>query len=1017
MRLASPRIWFLALLSVSLWLSAAHAQYFGRNKVQYQTFDWKVLKTDHFDLYYYESEKESAERASRIAERWYARLSQVMDHTLSSRQPLILYASHPDFEQTNAIEGDLDEGTGGVTEITKRRIVLPVGASLAETDHVIGHELVHAFQFDIQRQRSGSSILNPAATQLPLWFVEGMAEYLSIGPVDPNTAMWMRDAAQVNKLPTIAKLNDPRYFPYRYGQALWAYIAARWGEESVGKIMKAAAGRNASAETAIQSVTGVRADSLSKQWHAAIRAWNEPIAAVTDAPTRTGPVVETVQHGIGHYNVAPSLSPDGKRMVFLSERDVFSIEAFLADARTGRVLRRITRTATDPHFQSLQFIASAGAWSPDGKRFAFAAVVDGRPELAVIDIRTGRTLREVRFRDLGEAFNPTWSPDGRRIAFSAMTGGVTDLFLVDLATRHVTRLTHDAYSDLSPAWSPDGRSIAFATDRFGTDVDSLRYQPERIALLDPASGAITPLPGFAGARHVDPHWSPDGRSVYFVSDRGGIPNVYRLALADSAITQVTNVRTGVSGITPLSPAISVARDTAEMVFSAFVNNTYALYRVDSLAERDAHPPVTLPATLEPARISMAPVQPTAIATLRANPSIGLEAATHPTLTTYHPRLSLDNIAAGDIGVAAGGGAGVAVGGGTTLYWSDMLGDHSLATLLQASNLGGSFANNLAAIGQYTNRKNRWNWGVSAGQVPYLDRTILVDEVNVNGVPALRSQDARFWEIDRDADVNVAYPFSRVQRIELGAGYRNISYKTQVETQLQSELDGSTLLDSTFNTTPFPSISMGTLDAAYVYDSSVFGGTSPILGQSVRLEAQPAWGGLNFVGLLGDVRRYVPIARPLTLAARVLQYGRYGSGGEDPRLGQLFVGYPWLVRGYDAESFTTNDAASAQRFNTLLGSRVAVGNVELRLPLLGAAGWLRSPMLPPIEAAGFYDAGVAWTSSEKASFLGGDRKPVTSYGVALRLNLLGFAVGEVDYVHPNDRPDKSWYWKFNLQPGF
>ena len=84
-----------------------------------------------------------------MAERWYARLTRALDHHLSGRQPLVLYASHPHFEQTNVVSSLMGEGTGGVTESLRRRIVLPAGASLAETDHVVGHELVHAFQYDI----------------------------------------------------------------------------------------------------------------------------------------------------------------------------------------------------------------------------------------------------------------------------------------------------------------------------------------------------------------------------------------------------------------------------------------------------------------------------------------------------------------------------------------------------------------------------------------------------------------------------------------------------------------------------------------------------------------------------------------------------------------------------------------------------------------------------------------------------------------------------------------------------
>src|SRR5258707_11421183 len=96
--------------------SPAAAQYFGRQKVRYRAFDFRVLKTEHFDIYYYSSEREGVDIAARLAERWYSRLERVFSHHLSRRQPLILYGSHADFEQTNVIPDEIDEGTGGVTE-------------------------------------------------------------------------------------------------------------------------------------------------------------------------------------------------------------------------------------------------------------------------------------------------------------------------------------------------------------------------------------------------------------------------------------------------------------------------------------------------------------------------------------------------------------------------------------------------------------------------------------------------------------------------------------------------------------------------------------------------------------------------------------------------------------------------------------------------------------------------------------------------------------------------------------
>src|SRR5207245_1760690 len=179
---------------------------------------------------FYPGEREAIDVSARLAERWHARLERLLEHKLRGRQPLVLYASHVDFEQTNAIEGELGEGTGGVTEPLRRRIVLPLGGPLADTDHVIGHELVHAFQFDMTTGPASAPGQN-GAERLPLWFIEGMAEYLSLGPIDPNTAMWLRDAVRQDKLPSSDDLDSPKYFPYRWGQAVWAYGRGGMGDD------------------------------------------------------------------------------------------------------------------------------------------------------------------------------------------------------------------------------------------------------------------------------------------------------------------------------------------------------------------------------------------------------------------------------------------------------------------------------------------------------------------------------------------------------------------------------------------------------------------------------------------------------------------------------------------------------------------------------------------------------------------------------------------------------------------
>ena len=325
---------------------------------------------------------------------------------------------------------------------------------LADTDHVIGHELVHAFQFDITTNPNAPPGQTGAA-RLPLWFVEGMAEYLSLGPVDSNTAMWLRDALRSaddkNALPSIGDLDNPKYFPYRWGQAFWAYVGGRFGDDVIRTMLTVASNAGGDTNVAIQKVLGMQTKDLSNDWHESIRRAYEPVLASTMPPREIGTLVIKAQDLGGDVNVGPSISPDGKWIAFLSTRSIFSIDLFIADAATGQIVRKLTSTATDPHFTSLQFIYSAGAWDAQSQRIAIATVTAGRPAIAIFDALAGDKQQELKVPELDEIFNPTWAPDGRAIAFTGMSRGLTDLYVYDLAASKLRQLTNDAYADLQPA--------------------------------------------------------------------------------------------------------------------------------------------------------------------------------------------------------------------------------------------------------------------------------------------------------------------------------------------------------------------------------------------------------------------------------------------------------------------------------------------------------------------------------------------------------------------------------------
>src|SRR3990172_7625334 len=176
----------LALTAAMLAAGPLHGQYFGQNRVQYRNLKFAVIQTEHFDIYYHAGEQVAAFDAARMAERGYARLSRILNHQYRERQPIILFASHTEFQQNNVTE--IDEGVGGVTDPFRHRVMLPFTGAYKDFEHVLMHEMVHQFQFDIfARGRIGAGLQRLAMVQPPLWFMEGMAEYLSVGPIDATT--------------------------------------------------------------------------------------------------------------------------------------------------------------------------------------------------------------------------------------------------------------------------------------------------------------------------------------------------------------------------------------------------------------------------------------------------------------------------------------------------------------------------------------------------------------------------------------------------------------------------------------------------------------------------------------------------------------------------------------------------------------------------------------------------------------------------------------------------------------
>ena len=954
-----------ALLAVVFGGARLDAQgYFGQNQVQYDRFRWSVVETEHFLVHYYPEEHTAAMDAARMTERAYARLSRLLNHQFREKKPLILYSSRGDFGQNN-VTGDLGEGTGGVTEALRHRILLPFTGDYRSFEHVLAHELVHAFQYDIfARGRAGAGLQTLAQVDPPLWFMEGMAEYLAGGPNHVLTQAWVRDAALNGRLPSIEQmtLRPDQFFPYRYGEALWEYVGNRWGDEIIGEVLNSSP--NVGIERAFKRETGLSLEDLSDEWREAMQTKHLPQVATLDRARKFSQPLLTERRTGGTLFLAPSLSNDGKHIAFISIGSFLRGEVFpdlwLGDGETGRRIKRLVKSTTDPNFEELRLLYSQSSFSPDGRLLAFTAQREGRDVLYLLDVRKQKTI--FRFdMPLEGVTSPAWSPDGRQIVFSGNKGGITDLYVVDRDGKNLRRLTNDRHGDLQPQWSPDGGTIAFASDRGRqTDFENLKFSRWQVSLYDVESGRVSVVPDQA-SQNLNPMWAPDGKSIAFVSDRTGIPNIFIYDLDRKQHFQITNVVGAVLAVTEYSPVITWAREADRLAFGYFENGDYTVWSVNNPrrlmkeAFRDSattKAPVVAVGAPRPdsVRAPVTPV-PAADATQAVSTDTSLfgpgvlanrDSTPHDisiyrgasgmrpsaNLPTSGPRAEtvvsvaqlLDSAAIAlpdtsrfrkygykvgfqpeyisrpNIGYAQDN-FGRGVFGGTTIVLSDLLGDHRLAFAGQVNGRL-SEAYMLAA---YTSMGRRTQYTVGALQAPTWYLTADEYENQGDGIYEQRQAVTRY--INRNAFAIGAYPLNRFTRLEFGGSLNNVDRQTYWYSRLIDAEKGVATPFQVGQVVDETGLTYGAPFLAYVSDNTLFGYTGPIAGRRYRFQIEPVMGSFRWIEYQADYRRYIPILfNFLTLAGRAQTSI---SVGRDEMVLQKYIGRPEFVRGYDREEYSVS----------------------------------------------------------------------------------------------------------------
>ena len=952
--LACPRGWFLAVVVLCLPALPSNAQYwfhFGRNKVQYENFDWHVLKTEHFDIYFYPEMQELAEHGAAFAEESYQELQNKFGFSLGHRTPIVFYSSNMHFKQTNITDGFIPDGVGGFFEFLKGRVVIPANGDLHRFRRVVRHEMVHVFTVNkVARVYRDHRI--PADRFLPLWFTEGIAEYWS-GPPDHQHEMVMRDALSSNffvPLPNIYRINGT-YVMYKEGEAFCRFVAETYGEEKLLAFIENV-WRDRDFRRVMEFVLHEDYRVLGERWQEWLRKEYYPRFDGADVPTLATTVISS--RGL---NAKPAVyqRKDGQRQVFFVGNHGGYGNVFYVDVDSlYRPLHKpetLVRGERADRFEAFHYLESRLSISREGV-LAFVTKSGDRDVIHTYDLEADAHGPTYDFEGLIAVYSPTWSPDGRRLAFSSIDqSGHIDLYVYDTEAAQLSRITQDMYDDRDPAWSPDGRYIAFSSDR--TSVGEAHAY--NLFKYDFSTGAVEYIT-FGQHHDFSPRWSPDGTQIVFTSARRdsvgryGGQDIYVIdasgrsplpLIAADSVTMGPEYRLASSRrtqrrLTHLTTAAfdPVWTDDHNLVFTSFENFRFTIRSMTGLDSLLADPRHTAEVDL-------------AVAGGEPWKFERIEAEVQAERLRYKRRYGLD-VAQGQISNNAIWGTS----GGAILSFTDLLGDDRLLVALYGTGqYGGSLLRSLNVELSRIQLHRRTNVGY--GIFRYGGRRFDFTE------PDASLTFPWFWEEVYGGFASVSYPISMFRRIELST---SASYdRKQIPI---SRIDRVAYLLSNA--------------VSLVHDNTLFGSNGPVDGWrgklTVAYTTDVRYSRVNYVTLAADIRHYQRIFRKVTFASRVMARGNHGR---EARL--WFMGGSWDLRGFPLFD--------------VRGNKMWFTSHELRFPILDRP-YLHVPLLSifgvsNLRGALFFDAAHAWNTGYRTripQIYAGET--LGSTGLGLRLNLFG-----------------------------
>ncbi|MBN1542621.1 PD40 domain-containing protein [candidate division KSB1 bacterium] len=939
---------FLALLQAT----NIHAQYyFGRNKIQYNQFDWHVLETEHFDIYYYPEMRELAEIGAAYAEETYSFLENKFNHNVLRRIPLIFYATHAHFQETNTIPYLIPEGVGGFFEFIKGRVVVPANGSIPDFKHVLRHELVHVFTTSLEQEiLKRHRLANHPG--LPLWFIEGLAEYWSTG-WDSQAEMFIRDATLNGYLYPLNMIYQitGSFLMYKEGQAALKYIAETYGEDKIVKLIENLWMANDFSDV-FRITLGVDYKQFDRDWIYHLRKQHFPLLKDHDSAR-----MATEQLTYRGINIKPAFYGNGNSpsIVFLSTRTGYA-NICLAPIQPGEKEARVEILVAGERsadFESFHLLSNKIDVHPQG-RLAFTSKSGEQDYLYIYDLERKAIVGEYAFANLVSIFSPTWSPDGSRIAFTGLAfSGQSDLFVYNLESDSLHQVTDDYFDDKDPNWSPDGQFVAFSSDRgaFG------RSGYYNIYAWEPSFGRLHALTN-GDFNDTAPAWSPDGQNLAFSSDRNGTANIWVLhpggrSRSSSDLISVPTPKVEEQKSSPtIGHPLSVLNsnrtlkqithfttgafdpewnDDQTLLFSGFENLSYQIFLITGIEDliREAVPIDSLDSPL--------------LASYWDYDKLG--GGETARAVRYKSKYDLD-IAQSQITQDPIFGTS----GGAQLAISDMLGNYQYYFLIyNTARTRDEFLEsfNLALTRVDLSKRTNLSYGLYHFAGRFYNR-----------------YDYWFWERRYGGYGAVSYPLSKFKRVEASLNIRHSDKEWFIRDHRRKAL-----LISAFG--------------SYIKDTSLWGPTGPIDGERINLTLgntyDVAYSHVNFFTVIADYRRYIRLSPRISHAVRLWTQMNYGK-----ETTPFFMGGSWDLRGYGLWR--------------IWGKKIALVSNELRFPFIDHLA-VNFPFgglgLNAVRGALFLDVGNAWDQRFEG-VLGS-----TGFGVRFRFGgmlVLRFDMGRRFYLN-------------------